>query len=565
MSFKISVIVPVYNVESFLAETLDSLVNQTFTDFEVIIVNDGSTDGTQDVIDKYCSIYPNFRYIIQKNSGASAAKNKGIEEAQGDYLAFLDGDDKFTHDALEKLFYYANKLNADLVIGRTRIFNLFNSRYLKSTVNLSKTKEIEPFSISLIWSFSQSNKLFSRKKIVELNLNFPDKKYAEDGLFVLNFAHNCDKIVGCPYTTLLYRKHLYEEGYSATQHVTREMLSDYLESYNQIYNLSKKNFKYRYCSIATHSGQQQELIIKYYKYLEKIRYKEAKLLLDQFYRLFWRMDDYDIKYIKDVLFSIKPELFPPSWERLSNECLDLNINQLIDNKKDMAKNPLISVAISCESVDLKKLNKMLNDIYHQDLPAFEILVDNHFEGLIHDEFKHENLHFLKAEDTASFKNLAIHKAKGDYIIFFDDYYVLDPEMLKTMFTQLYNSKFEFVSVKINSIRQKKIFQYPSQELIYSNKNISKNKSDLIVDLYFGNKMMKVKYLKDNISFTNDPAYDIKCLYDNAKFKIINGKFIFTNKREKDLIKQSYSKKTSLALKTKYLYFKLKLRYLPFIN
>ena len=552
-------------MESFLAETLDSLVNQTFTDFEVIIVNDGSTDKTQDIIDKYCSTYPNFKYIIQKNLGASSAKNRGIKEAQGDYLAFLDGDDKFTSIALEKLFYYANKMNADLVIGRTKIFNLFKSRYLKSTVNLSKTKEIEPFNMTLIWSFSQSNKLFSRKKILEMNLKFPNKKYAEDGLFVLNFAHHCDKIVGCPYDVLFYRKRLFEEGYSATQTVTKEMLEDYIDSYNQIYDMSKKNFKDRYCNTAKHSGEQQDLIIKYYKYLEKICYKEAKLLLDQFYRLFWRMDDEDIKYIKDVLFSIKQNLFPHSWERLSNECLDLNINELIDNKMDMAENPLVSVAISCESIDFKKLKKMLMDIYHQDLPAFEILVDNHFEGLISNEFKYENLHFLEAEDMASFKNLAVRKAKGDYIIFFDDYYFLDPEMFKKMFNQLDNSEFELVSIKINSIRQNKILKYPSQELIYSNKNASKNKSDLVVDLYFGNKMIKVKYLKDNILFTNDPAYDIKNLYDNAKFKIVHGNFIFTNKREKDLIKLSYSKKRSLALKTKHLYFKLKLHYFPFIK
>jgi CDP-ribitol ribitolphosphotransferase / teichoic acid ribitol-phosphate polymerase len=552
-------------MESFLAETLDSLVNQTFTDFEVIIVNDGSTDKTQDIIDKYCSTYPNFKYIIQKNLGASSAKNRGIKEAQGDYLVFLDGDDKFTPIALEKLFYYANKMDADLVIGRTKIFNLFKSRYLKSTVNLSKTKEIEPFNMTLIWSFSQSNKLFSRKKILEMNLKFPNKKYAEDGLFVLNFAHHCDKIVGCPYDILLYRKRLFEEGYSATQTVTKEMLEDYIESYNQIYDMSKKNFKDRYCNIIKHSGEQRDLIIKYYEYLEKIRYKEAKLLLDQFYRLFWRMDDDNIKCIKDVLFSIKQDLFPHSWKRLSNECIDLNINELINNKIDMAENPLVSVAIFCKSIDLKKLKKMLMNIYHQDLPAFEILIDNHFEKLISNEFKYGNLHFLDAKDMASFKNLAVLKAKGDYIIFFDDYYVLDPEMFKSMFNQLDNSEFEFVSVKINSIRQNKILKYPSQELVYSNENTSKNKSDLLVDLYFSNKMIKVEYLRDNISFTNDPAYDIKNLYDHAKFKIVPGNFIFINKREKDLIKLSYSKKISLALKSKYLYFKLKLHYLPFIK
>jgi len=196
MSFKISVIVPVYNVETFLPETLDSLVSQSFNDFEVIIINDGSTDGTQDIIDAYCSIHKNFKFIFQANSGTAAAKNRGIGEAQGDYLAFLDGDDKFTPYALEKLFHYAQTKQADLVVGRTKTFNLFNSSYLNTTVELSKKEIIDPFDLTLIWSFSQSNKLFSRKKVLELGSRFPEKKYAEDGIFVMDFAHRCDKIVG---------------------------------------------------------------------------------------------------------------------------------------------------------------------------------------------------------------------------------------------------------------------------------------------------------------------------------------------------------------------------------
>ena len=82
MTYKISVIVPAYNEEKYLNNALNSLIEQTYAGFEVIIINDGSTDETQKIIDKYCKNYSNFRGIYQENSGVSAARNRGIEESE---------------------------------------------------------------------------------------------------------------------------------------------------------------------------------------------------------------------------------------------------------------------------------------------------------------------------------------------------------------------------------------------------------------------------------------------------------------------------------------------------
>jgi glycosyltransferase involved in cell wall biosynthesis len=107
MSYKISVITPAYNAESFLQETLDSLVNQTFKDFEVIIIDDGSIDTTPIIIEEYCEKYSNFQSFSQHNSGVSKARNRGIDEASGEYLAFLDSDDLYAPKALEKMYKVA--------------------------------------------------------------------------------------------------------------------------------------------------------------------------------------------------------------------------------------------------------------------------------------------------------------------------------------------------------------------------------------------------------------------------------------------------------------------------
>ena len=102
----ISVVVPVYNVETYLVECLDSIQNQTYTDFEVILVNDGSTDGSQAICERYCQADKRFRLMNQTNQGLSAARNKGVEISTGEYIVFVDSDDIIKTNYLEKLMQY---------------------------------------------------------------------------------------------------------------------------------------------------------------------------------------------------------------------------------------------------------------------------------------------------------------------------------------------------------------------------------------------------------------------------------------------------------------------------
>ena len=99
-----SIIVPVYNVEKYIEKCLSSLIGQIkFDEYEVIVVNDGSKDGSEEIVRHFCETYDNFMLINQKNGGLSDARNTGIKNAKGDYVIFLDGDDFFSENALEKL------------------------------------------------------------------------------------------------------------------------------------------------------------------------------------------------------------------------------------------------------------------------------------------------------------------------------------------------------------------------------------------------------------------------------------------------------------------------------
>ena len=110
----VSVIVPIYNVEEYLEECLESIRNQTYTNIEVILVNDGSTDGSIEICDRFCQQDNRFKLLTQENQGLSAARNRGVKESIGEYIMFVDSDDVVKENIVEVLFFYMNS-DVDIV------------------------------------------------------------------------------------------------------------------------------------------------------------------------------------------------------------------------------------------------------------------------------------------------------------------------------------------------------------------------------------------------------------------------------------------------------------------
>lgn len=118
----VSVIVPVYNVEDYLEECLDSVLNQTFGDYEIICVDDGSTDSSGKILSRYAKADPRVKIVTQENRGLSGARNVGLDIASGEYVYFLDSDDKLRSDALEKLVRVAKAEKLDQVVFSASVF-----------------------------------------------------------------------------------------------------------------------------------------------------------------------------------------------------------------------------------------------------------------------------------------------------------------------------------------------------------------------------------------------------------------------------------------------------------
>lgn len=186
----ISVIVPVYNVEKYLPRCLDSILGQSFRDIEVICIDDGSTDGSSEILFRYAEQDERLRVITQENRGIAAARNAGLDIAVGRYITFLDSDDEVASDIYEKLFSQDVEEVDALCFGAHELLDagaekkFFNSGYfdVKFSGKVSLQDE-DLFKLSAtVW-----NKIFLKKNIDAIGLRFPEGVLYEDNAFVWNY------------------------------------------------------------------------------------------------------------------------------------------------------------------------------------------------------------------------------------------------------------------------------------------------------------------------------------------------------------------------------------------
>ena len=200
---KVSVIIPIYNVEKYLRECLDSVVNQTLKDIEIILIDDGSTDSSLSICKEYANNDNRIKILTQKNQGAAIARNKGIELAKGDYLSIIDSDDYFDLKMLEKLYNKAINNNLDITICHSKEINDSDKKI--SNIDYSIKKEYIPskeifnykdftkfiFNFCIGWSW---DKLYKREFVVENNLKFQNLKSTNDLFFVFLSLVLADRI-----------------------------------------------------------------------------------------------------------------------------------------------------------------------------------------------------------------------------------------------------------------------------------------------------------------------------------------------------------------------------------
>ena len=216
---KISIIVPVYKVEKYLRRCLDSIVAQTFTDWECILVDDGSPDNSGKICDEYAGKDNRFRVFHQENQGVSAARNKGLDEAKGEWITFIDSDDWIEKEMLAELYDCAVKNEAEVVLSGLNITD-------------GKTKgeqlKIKNGELSMPTDFTWTTqgpcaKLFKRTILCKYNIRFPNGfAIAEDLYFTFKVYWNTDKIWGMDKIFYNY----FQNEKSAVHTISKEKIQD---------------------------------------------------------------------------------------------------------------------------------------------------------------------------------------------------------------------------------------------------------------------------------------------------------------------------------------------------
>ena len=202
----ISVIVPVYNVEEYLEECLESIRQQTFTDIEVILVNDGSTDSSKEICERFCQVDNRFKLINQENQGQSVARNRGVKESVGQFIMFVDSDDVINTNVLEVLLPYM-KTDVDIVECRmTRKKEEFFLNKTSTIVFEGNSKEAILNCIAFKEVKYCAFKKLYRREIVQ-KIPFLEGYIYEDVFTGINYLKHIRKIVVIDYIGYYYRVH----------------------------------------------------------------------------------------------------------------------------------------------------------------------------------------------------------------------------------------------------------------------------------------------------------------------------------------------------------------------
>ena len=290
---KISVIVPVYNVENYIEKCLKSLVNQTMHDIEIIIVNDGSKDNSKNIVKSFEEKYPEkIVYLEKENGGLSDARNYAMPYAKGEYIAFLDSDDYVENDMYEKMYEIAQKENSDLV--ECDFYWEYPNKIKEDIgqIYYGKKEMLEKVRV-VAW-----NKLIKRDILEKTKIQFPKGYRYEDVEFTYKLIPHLEKVSFFKKPCIHYIQR--ENSISNSQNERTKEIFDVLDN-----------------------------VIKYYKengyydeYKEELEYTYARILLCSSLKRMCK--------IKDI--EKKEKLLNTTWENLNTKFPNWKENKILKNK-----------------------------------------------------------------------------------------------------------------------------------------------------------------------------------------------------------------------------------------
>ena len=374
---EISIIIPVYNAELFLKESLESVINQNFKNMEIICVDDGSTDKSLSILKKYSNKYDFIKVFSKQNEGSGKARNFAMDKASGKYIAFLDSDDIFLcKNALCDMYEVAFKNNADMVSANLKGITLNGEIVENNILNTYDKKEvITANDYGIPWEFYKN--IYKKSFLDENNIIFPDLLRGQDPVFLSKVLSNIDKI----YTVAV---DLY--GYRYPKRRSLYKINNYQKRFDYI-------IQFKYCFDILNKAGLNNLAEKY---------------LDRLYEF---LDFSYNRYNADI-------------EKIIHEVFKTHKSILSECQNHIVK-PKISVIARVNSIE--SIKSLLN----QSFKEFEVLCisDLNLDEIIS--------HDARVKITNNDVNDLIYHTRGDYIYLFDNY-LLKKNYLKKLYAN--NSK-----------------------------------------------------------------------------------------------------------------------------
>ena len=287
MQSLISVVIPVYNVQKYLKNCLDSVVNQTYKNLQIIIIDDGSTDSSGAICDEYAEKDSRIVVIHQKNQGAGSAKNSGLELIKGDYFSIIDSDDYIELNTYEKMIEYMEKNNVDMVQC------LFRKKYMDGSVNvkyLSGETDKQKMSATDFlqgmlndWKYAVFwNKLFKRELLADVR--FPENRKIDDEFFTYKLVCNAKDVLNV--TDIFYNYRIRKTSVMNESKNDR-LISDRIDCFDERFKIISdrypklKKLYYRHFSellIIYHKNTcNEELKCKIENFMKKFPYKKPPI------------------------------------------------------------------------------------------------------------------------------------------------------------------------------------------------------------------------------------------------------------------------------------------------
>ena len=392
---QVSIIIPVYNVEPYLRQCLDSVLGQTFKNFEVLLVNDGSSDSSGDICREYVEKDSRFHYFEKENGGLSDARNYGIERAQGEYLTFIDSDDFVNEKHLENLFLASRLTNADITIGgfsrfENGTFWLYQDYFSSdSLVSFTSTQAIQHldsmFDVPFLNFSTAWGKLFKRELFSELR--FPYGKYAEDQFIIWKLYLKARSIYTFNVDSYVYR--INKNGMSSVFSLKH---LDYIEALEE-----------RIKSTKDLEGIDINLSFNMYRYVLQ--------------RILGKLEEHDYideaKEVREKLELAEQGQYP----FLSDEVKEIEVEN---------GGELISIIVPIYNVE-NYLRMCLDSIEHQTYSNIEVLLINDgspdSSGEICQEYvaRDSRFHYFEKENggLSDARNYGIERSNGMYLTFVD--------------------------------------------------------------------------------------------------------------------------------------------------